>query len=119
MYIDFVIGKIKLNHDYFNTPFYKDTDFETYWNDLVYRSGDIIYTRKQMILFAANKLGGSHVDPEIPEKLLKIVGSSAPKLISEAYGESTIINCVAYQTSIQVSNNLKILIPDLEERICQ
>ncbi|HEA68249.1 MAG TPA: hypothetical protein ENI07_15730 [Desulfobacterales bacterium] len=114
LYLGFMVGKRIMPRDYFNAPFFIDIDFETYWNAVVYKEGDIIYTRKQMILFTANKWGGSHVDPEIPSKFLKLIDSSAPKLISKAYGEETIITRVVYETSVQVLILLQNLIPTLE-----
>ena len=97
IYIGFVIGNRVLTKDYFSAPFLTKCDFETYWNAIVYIEKSIVYTRKQMILFAANKYGGSHVDPKIPAKFLRLVDGSGPMLKSEQYGEQIIINRVVYR----------------------
>ncbi len=114
LYIGFTIGNRIVPRNYFNLPFFIETVFESYWNAIVYKEGDILYTRKQLILFAANKWGGSHVDPEIPLKYLTLIDSSGPKLVSQAYGEETIITRIVYETSIQVVNLLEDIIPALQ-----
>ena len=58
IYLGFMIGKRILRKKYFGAPFYIDSDFESYWNEIVYKEASTIYTRKQIVLFAANKWGG-------------------------------------------------------------
>jgi len=113
LYVGFTVGKKKL---LFNAPFLLDKDFEKYWNEIVYVEGSVRYTRKQLVLYAANKLGGVHVDPEIPPRLLHLVDGSV-KLISRKYGEETIINQVVYEMALQVCGILHELVPELEKRI--
>jgi hypothetical protein len=115
LYIGFMVGNRILPRDYFNAPFFIDSDFETYWNAIVYKEGSTIYTRKQMILFAANKWGGAHVDPEIPHKFLRLIDGTGPKLISKQCGEEMIIGRIPYEMAIQVIIILQQLIPFLEK----
>ncbi len=117
-YMGFMFGYRILESDHFQAPFFTICDFETYWNSPVFKEGQVIYTRQQVILFAANKHGGSHVDPEIPAKFLLLVDDSGPKLISEQCGEEVIITRVAYEAGVQISLILEELIPELEKRIC-
>jgi len=93
-----------------------DKEFDEYWNEIVYVEGKIRYTRSQLIIWAANKLGGAHVDPEIPSELLHLVDGSV-KLVSNRYGEESIINQVTYEMAVQVLIILNDLIPKLEEKI--
>jgi len=117
LYIGFMVGNRILPRDYFDAPFFIDSDFETYWNAVVYKEGSTIYTRKQMILFAANKWGGAHVDPEIPHKFLRLTDGTGPKLISEKCGEEMIIGRIPYEMAIQAIIILEHLIPSLDKEI--
>ena len=112
-YIGFTVGK---KTPLFDAPFLVNKPFIDYWNEIVYLEGRIKYTRKQLVLWAANKLGGAHVDPEIPNNLLHLIDGSV-RLISNKYGEETIINQVVYEMALQVINILKQLIPELEKKI--
>lgn len=113
LYTGFTIGD-KMPR--FDAPFLIDKEFDEYWNEIVYVEGRIRYTRNQLIIWAANKLGGAHVDPEIPPELLHLVNGSV-KLVSSRYGEESIINQVTYEMAVQVLMILKDLIPKLEEKI--
>ena len=117
-YVGFMVGYRIIGSDHFESPFFTICDFETYWNSPVFKEGQVIYSRRQMILFAANKHGGSHVDPEIPPEFLHLVNGSGPKLISEQCGEEVIITRVAYEAGVQVSLMLEKLIPELGKIIC-
>jgi len=117
-YVGFMFGYRIIEKDHFQAPFFVKCDFNTYWNSPVFKEGRVIYTRRQVILFAANRYGGSHVDPEIPAKFLHLVDGSGPKLISEQCGEEIIITRVAYEAGVQVSLLLEELIPELEKKIC-
>lgn len=117
LYTGFQIGRRIMGSDYYDNSRYKDTDFDTYWNCPVFKDGSIVYTRKQIILFGANKFGGAHVDPEIPEKFLKLVGNSGWKLRSGNHDEETLVTRVAYEMGIHVTSILKRLIPKLEKHI--
>lgn len=113
LYTGFTIGN---KTPLFNAPFLIDKEFDEYWNEIVYVEGKIRYTRSQLILWAANKLGGAHVDPIIPPELLHLVNGSV-KLVSNRYGEEAIINQVTYEMVLQVIMILDDLIPKLEEKI--
>ncbi len=41
----------------FEALFMDNFSFETYWNRVVYKEGDVVYIRKQIVLYAANKFG--------------------------------------------------------------
>jgi hypothetical protein len=43
------------------------TPFSEWWSERVYVLNDLAITRKQLVLTAANKDGGAHVDPDLPE----------------------------------------------------
>jgi hypothetical protein len=113
LYTGFTIGD---KTPRFDAPFLIDKEFDEYWNEIVYVEGKIRYTRSQLIIWAANKLGGAHVDPEIPSELLRLVNGSV-KLVSSRYGEESIINQVTYEMAVQVFMILNDLIPKLEEKI--
>lgn len=110
LYIGFTVGNKK---PLFDTPFLVNKNFPEYWNEIVYLEGKIKYIRRQIILWAANKLGGAHFDPEIPDDLLHIIDGSV-RLISNKYGEETIINQVVYEMALQVVIILEKLIPQFE-----
>ena len=46
---------------------YSKKDFSDWWTAQVYSHNGNNYTRRDLILFLANKDGGAHVDPEQPE----------------------------------------------------
>jgi len=110
LYIGFTIGNKIPSLD---APFLLNKTFSEYWNEIVYAEGKVRYTRKQLVLWAANKLGGAHVDPEIPDNLFHIINGSV-KLISKNFGEEIIINQVVYEMALQVIKILDDLIPKLE-----
>ncbi len=99
----------------FEALFMDNFSFETYWNRVVYKEGDVVYIRKQIVLYAANKFGGAHVDPEIPAKYVHIVEGSKIVLKSKKYGEETIISRVVYEMALQVDFLLGHIIPLLEK----
>jgi len=113
LYTGFTIG---MREPDFDAPFLVTKTFGDYWNEIVYLEGRMRYTRKQLVLWAGNKLGGDHVDPEIPPELQHIVGGQV-KLVSQKYGEETIINQVVYEMALQVLRILDGLLPVLEGKI--
>ena len=113
LYTGFTIGN---KNPLFDAPFLINKEFDQYWNEIVYVEGNIRYTRSQLILWAANKLGGAHVDPMIPPELFHLVDGSV-KLVSTQYGEEPIINQVTYEMALQVIMILDDLIPKLEGKI--
>jgi hypothetical protein len=113
LYTGFTIGN---KTPRFDAPFLIDKEFDEYWDEIVYIEGKIRYTRSQLIMWAANKLGGSHVDPKIPPELLHLVNGTI-KLVSSRYGEESIINQVTYEMAVQVLMILNDLFPKLEEKI--
>lgn len=113
LYVGFQSGNWPPN---FTAPFYVQKDFDQYWNEIIYAEGKIRYTRKQLVLFAANKLGGAHVDPEIPANLLRTVQGNV-KLCSIQLGEENVITRAVSETGYQVLLILNDLIPQLERRI--
>ncbi len=117
LYLGFSIGSVPMTKDYFDAPFFINSNFENYWNAMVFKIGSTIYTRKQMILYAANKAGGAHVDPEIPSKFLQLTQDGGIKLISRKYDEEMVFCRVAYETGIQVIFILEDLIPILDSKI--
>jgi hypothetical protein len=100
----------------FNAPQLTDESFDEYWNEIVYLEGDFRYTRKQLILFAANKLGGAHVDPEIPSNMLVLVQGDV-RIGSVTHSEELVLTRVVYEMACQVLGKLDELIPELERRI--
>ncbi|MBU7536930.1 hypothetical protein KGM86_00570 [Leuconostoc lactis] len=46
--------------------------FEDWWNQIIFDDKNNCFTRKDIILFVANKDGGAHLDPEISESFAKI-----------------------------------------------
>jgi hypothetical protein len=47
---------------------YVFTNFNYWWNELIFDDKNFQFSRKDVVLFVANKDGGAHVDNEIPEK---------------------------------------------------
>jgi hypothetical protein len=113
LYIGFQTGNWPPN---FTAPFYIQKDFAQYWNEIIYAEGKIRYTRKQLVLFAANRLGGAHVDPEIPANLLRTIQGNV-KLCSIQLGEENVITRAVSETACQVLLVLDDLIPQLERKI--
>lgn len=58
------------NYDSSRTFFLR---FEDWWNEIIFDDKKNIFTRRDIVLFVANKDGGSHVDPEIPESYAQLV----------------------------------------------
>lgn len=100
----------------FNAPFYRDVKFQDYWNKTVYIEGKLNYTRKQLVLFAANKLGGSHVDPQIKDKYYHLIDGTI-RLKTEKYDEDTVLSRVVYVMVLQTIPLIQNLIPQLESKI--
>lgn len=94
--------------------FLRKQTFEEYWNSIVLVENEIHYTRKQIILFAANKMGGSHVDPEIPKKFIHLVAKHGPRLKSKRYDEETLIGRVTFEMAYQTKLIIDSLIPKLD-----
>jgi hypothetical protein len=113
LYVGFQVGNLKPD---FSAPFLVTVDFDKYWNDIIYAEGKIRYTRNQVVLYAANKLGGAHVDPKMPRDLLRIVKGNVI-LASQSHGEEIILTRAVYETAYQVLQVLDTLIPELEKRI--
>jgi hypothetical protein len=115
LYTGFTVG----NRDpVFDAPFLIPKSFADYWNEVVYIEGQVRYYRRQIVLWAANKLGGDHVDPQIPNELQHLVNGQV-KLVSQKYGEEPIINQVVYEMALQTLGILDWLIPQLENKIPQ
>jgi hypothetical protein len=115
LYVGFQVGNLKPD---FSAPFLVTVDFEKYWNEIIYVEGKIRYTRSQLVLYAANKLGGTHVDPKIPQDLLRIINGNVV-LASKSHGEEIVLTRAIYETAYQVLQVLDILIPELEKRILE
>jgi len=114
--VTFYTGFALIHKPDFEAPFYDNFPFDTYWNRIVYKEGKVTYIRKQIILYAANKFGGAHVDPEIPAKYVHIVEGKGITLKSKEYGEETIISRVVYEMALQVDFILSHIIPQLENQ---
>jgi hypothetical protein len=112
-YVGFQVGNWPPNFDAFH---YVQRSFAQYWNEIIYVEGKIRLTRKQLVLFAANRLGGTHVDPEIPANLLPAIQGNV-KLYSIQLGEENIITRAVAETGYQVLLILNTLIPQLERKI--
>jgi len=113
LYIGFQTGNWPPNFKDFP---YVRMNFNQYWNAIIYAEGKIRYTRKQLVLFAANKLGGAHVDPEIPSHLLRTVQGNV-KLASIQLGQESVITRAVAETAYQVLLMLDELIPQLQRKI--
>jgi hypothetical protein len=113
MHLRFQSGNLKPN---FDAPFLVTMDFQEYWNETICVLDGDQYTRQETVCAAANKLGGAHVDPKIPAKLLRIVEGNV-MLGSLSHGEEAIITRALYETGYQVLQVLGRLIPELEKRI--
>lgn len=90
--------------------------FDEYWNEVVYSAPfEQGYTRREIVLIAANKLGGTHVDPVIKpraENLAKVVlRQSGPNF------EDVIVGSVVYEMGVHVLTALDGLIPYLDSKI--
>lgn len=115
LYVGFQVGNLKPD---FGAPSLVTVGFDKYWNETIYVEGKTRCTRKQLVLYAANKLGGTHVDPEIPADLLRIVKGNV-RLASQSHGEEIILTRAVYETAYQVLGVLDTLIPELERRISE
>jgi hypothetical protein len=113
LYLGFMTGNLRPP---FDAPSRVDKNFDDYWNETIYVEGNFRYTRKQLVLFAANKLGGAHVAPEIPENMLVLVQGNV-RLGSKAHPEEFILTRAVYETGWQVLQKLDTLIPELEKQI--
>ena len=98
-------------------PLLVSKKFEEYWDEVVYFDAVAQYKRSQFILWAANKLGGAHVDPMIPRELEEILEEKTR--IKTPYGEESIINHVVYEMGVHVTAVLDQLIPYLESKIAE
>lgn len=48
-------------------------DFEDWWNHVIFDDKKNIFSRKDIVLYVANKDGGAHLDLELPEKYANLV----------------------------------------------
>jgi len=112
MYLGFVIGGLRPPQP----PHRVEKPFDDYWNEIIYVEKPYRYTRKQLVLFAANKLGGAHVDPEIPENML-ILTQGNVKLGSQTHPEELVLTRAVYDTGWHILQKLDSLIPELEKAI--
>ena len=48
-------------------------DFDDWWNQIIFDDKNNCFTRKEVVLFVANKDGGAHLDPVIRESYANIV----------------------------------------------
>lgn len=55
-------------------PTLANLSFEQWWNQVVWVSGELKLTRKTIVLGAANKDGGAHVDENLPENYSRFIG---------------------------------------------
>lgn len=98
-------------------PLLVSKKFEEHWDEVVYFDAVAQYKRSQFILWAANKLGGAHVDPVIPRELEEILEEKTR--IKTSYGEESIINHVVYEMGVHVITALDQLIPYLKSKIAE
>ena len=99
--MSFMMATVKDNTPSFNVdaalaggPFQKLFPVDAWWNQLLYVRNDIRITRRNLVLTAANKDGGAHIDPnltaeyrELTQGLWKVVTESTetPVLDSQLY----------------------------------
>lgn len=64
-----------------NTPTKRQVGFDEWWNAEVFKNPNgHSLPRKNLILYAANKTGGAHVDPELPEAYAALAVDNSPGL---------------------------------------
>ena len=56
-------------------------DFESWWHNISIYWETYTLSRKDIILLLANKEGGSHVDPKIPEELMLLKRNISPTVV--------------------------------------
>jgi hypothetical protein len=98
-----------------NAPNLVSKNVEEYWNEVVYADQFEHYTRREIVLIAANKLGGSHVDPVIDPKAKHL--AEAIRRQSGPYSEDVIVDSVVYEMGVHVLTPLDSLIPYLDGKI--
>lgn len=64
---------------------------DEWWNETIMKTGDGDYSRRSMVLWAANKDGGAHVDHELPPAYFSLVqgnvhGALAPESTPDMVG---------------------------------
>jgi hypothetical protein len=91
--------------------------FDEYWNEIVYVGDRGSFTRKELIILAAKKLSGAHVDPRIDSKLQRIINSGDVVISSDSEDDELAITRAIYVTAYQVLGILNRLIPELEDKI--
>lgn len=102
-----------------NTPFANWLDFDNWWSEVIFKdSAGNLVTRRNLIIDAANKDGGAHVDDHIPEVYYNLSKNNSLGLhIVSAEGNQDIP--LAVQSSIrQIGHELlKTLIADYQKDI--
>jgi hypothetical protein len=113
IYLGFSTGNLR---PCFDGPTRVSLTFADYWEEILYIEGNIQFSRRQLVRYAANKMGGCHVDPEIPDRML-LVSDGQVKLGSITHAEEEIITRAVYETGYQVLQVLQGLVPLLEKAI--
>ena len=69
---------------------YSTLGFDEWWNGIVIKDTDgNEFSRKQLVLSLANKVGGAHVDPNLDQEFSALYGSGSHG-VSTIHGESSI-----------------------------
>lgn len=95
-------------------------DFDTWWQtEYVVIDGSHLYTRKDLVLFEANKEGGSHVDPKISERNSVLRNPVLPR--TGQFGGVTFLPDVSFPSVRQIAFELLLTLrryyPELFEEI--
>lgn len=99
-----------------NAPDLVPKKFDEYWNEVVYSAPfEQGYTRGEIVKIAANKLGGSHVDPVIPTKVQHL--AEVVRRQTGPYSEDVIVPSVVYEMGVRALTALDALIPYLDSKI--
>lgn len=116
-YLGFMLSFSPLERrDIQNDPTLISKKFDDYWSEVVYSAPfEQGYTRREIVLIAANKLGGAHLDLVIKpraENLAKaVLKQSGPNY------EEVIVGSVVYEMGVHVLTALDALIPYLASKI--
>lgn len=98
----------------------KKVNFDKYWNKtILIDKENKNFTRKNIILYLANKDGGSHVDPKLDKKYAELSRNNSIGWIRFENGKDTCpINGVELATVRQIGHEiLKTLIPHYSKKI--
>lgn len=90
-------GFCKKDSNYFVT-------FEDWWNEIIFDDKENKFTRKDIVLYVADKDGGAHVDPVLDEKYAKLVKKNSLKWITST--GQTPINNPAYASIRQMATEV-------------